>query len=132
MSLRVELHGRVTISNDNSQSPTDIVFQSGDKSLIDSTSYGEGTSKVLSLSPSTVDQQVNLDAITSVAVLYLLAESASVSVKIVPTGKVLADVSALKLLQNCPLIVGSDIAAVYLSNSDSNSSAKVHLGAAGN
>src|SRR4051812_32918287 len=112
MSLRIELHGRLTVSNDNSPSPSDVVFQSGDKSLVDTSTYGEGTSKVLNLAPSAANQQVNLDAIASVAALFVLAEGSTVSVTLVPTGKVLGDCSALKLLANCPLIIGSDIAAV--------------------
>ena len=132
MSLRVELRGRLTVSNDNSSVPTDVVFQSGDKSLVDSSTYNEGTSKVLVLAPSATNQQVNLDAIASVAALFILSEGTQVSVKLVPTGADPSDCSPLKLLQNCPLVIGSDIAAVYLTNADSGSSAKVHLGAAGN
>lgn len=132
MSLRVEAHSRLTISNDNSPSPTDIVYGPGDKSFVDSTTYNEGSSKVLQLPPATVNQQVNLDAIASVAALQVMAETATVSVTLVPTGKTLGDCSALKLLPNFPLIIGSDIAAVYLSNSDTLNASKVHVGAAGN
>ena len=132
MSLRVEAHSRLTISNDNSASPTDIVYGPGDKSFVDSSTYNEGTSKVLQLPPSTVNQAVNLDAIVSVAALQVLAEGTQVSVTLVPTGKTLGDCSALKLLPGFPLVIGSDIAAIYLSNADTLNAAKVHVGAAGN
>jgi hypothetical protein len=132
MSVRVEAHGKLLISNDNTSSPVDIVFASGDKSLIDATTYNEATSKVLPLAPNAVNVQVNLDAIVSVAMLFVITSSALVSVTLVPTGKVLANCSALKLIPNMPLVIGSDIAAVYLSNADTGNTAQVKIGAAGN
>ncbi len=131
-ALRVYIKNKVTISNDNSGNPQDIVHGTGDKEFVDTATYNEGTSKSLKVAPSTTDEQVDLDNITSVAILSILTDSADVSVKIVPTGSVLADVVAMKLLPNVPFTMGSDIAEIYVSNASATDSAKVKIGAAGN
>lgn len=132
MALRVEAKAKLLISNDNVATPQDIAFNSGDKSLVDSATYSEASSKVLKLAPSTVDEQVDLDNITSVASVFLMTDDAEVSVTLVPTGAVLADCTAIKLTAGHPMLVGSDLAAIYLSNADDEASASVKIGAAGN
>lgn len=132
MALRVEAKAKLLISNDNSANPQDIAFNSGDKSLIDAALYAEASSKVLKLAPSTVDEQVDLDNITSVASLFMMTDALLVSVTLVPTGKILSDCSAIKLIPNHPMVIGSDLAAIYVSNADAGASASVKIGAAGN
>lgn len=132
MPLRVEAKAKLLISNDNLATPQDIAFNSGDKCKVDSASFAEATSKVLKVAASAVDEQVDLDNITSVAALFLMTDDAQVSVTLVPTGKVLADCSAIKLRAGYPLVIGSDLAAVYVSNADSATFATIKIGAAGN
>lgn len=130
--MRTEVKAKLLISNDNSAQPQDIVFNSGDQSKVDSSVFNESSSKILGLDPSTVDEQVNLDNITSVAVLMMFTTAPAVSVTIVPTGAVKADCSPLKLAAGYPLVIGSDIAEIYVSNADTLASAKVRIGVAGN
>src|SRR5689334_19781197 len=132
MALRVEAKAKLLISNDNSATPQDIAFNSGDKSKVDSSTYAEATSKVLKVGPSAVNEEVDLDNISSVAALFLMTDDTQVSVTLVPTGKVLADCSAIKLLPGYPMVLGSELIKVYVSSADSLGSATVKVGAAGN
>lgn len=132
MALRVEVKGKLLISNDNCANPQDLAFNSGDKSKIDTTSYQEATAKVLKIAPSTVDEQVDMDNIASVAMLFISTDDTQVKVTLVPTGGILADCLPLKLLAGYPMIIPSDLAAVYVSNADTSGSATIKIGAAGN
>lgn len=129
--MRVELHQKLTISNDNSSSPSDLVHASGDQVFTDATTYPLGDGKTINVAASAADQQLNLDGVTSAAIIMIRSEGAAVSVKLVPTGGSLGATPALKLLQNVPLTLGSDIMAVYFSNADTLNAAKVHVGYAG-
>ena len=130
--MRVDLKAKLVISNDNSSTPTDIVFNSGDQAKVDTSTFNEADSKLIDLPPATVEQQVNMDNIASAAVVMMYTSSDGIEVILVPTGKVKADCSALKLSAGYPLLIGSDIAAIYLSNTSIASSAKVRVGVAGN
>jgi hypothetical protein len=132
MPLKIEAKAKLLISNDSGANPQDVAFNSGEKAVLDTTTYNEATSKVLNLAASTVDQQVDLDGIVSVALLFIITSSPDCSVTLVPTGKTLAECSALSLLPNAPLLVGSDIVEIYLSNASATTAASVKLGAAGN
>lgn len=132
MSLRVEAKAKLLISNDNSSNPQDIAFNSGDKIDINTADYDEATSKVLNIAALTTDEEVDLDNIAQVSVLFILTDVDTISVTLVPTGAVLADCTALPLLANVPMLIGSDLAKVYVSNSDAMDSATVKIGAAGN
>jgi len=132
MSLKVEAKAKLLISNDSGANPQDVAFNSGEKSITDTTTYNEATSKVLSITANTVNQQIDLDGIVSVALLFIITASSDCSVTIVPTGRTLAQCSAIALLPNVPLLMGSDIAEIYLSNANATTAASVKLGAAGN
>lgn len=130
--MRVELKSKLLISNDNNANPTDVVFNSGDKLVTNTADFAESTSKLLDLAPSVSEQQVNLDNIASAKVVMLYTEADGIEVILVPTGSVKADCAALKLNAGYPMSFGSDIVAIYLSNTSSATSAKVRVGAAGN
>lgn len=132
MPLRVEAKAKLLISNDNVANPLDIAFNSGDKIDINAADYDEATSKVLNVAALTTDEEVDLDNITGVSVLFMLTAADTMSVTLVPTGAVLADCTALPLLPNVPLLIGSDLVKVYVSNSDAMDSATIKIGAAGN
>lgn len=132
MALRVEATVKFIVSNDNVPNPKDIVIQALNKGNINFSSYNEATSKVLRVAVSVTDEQVDMDNILSAAFIYMLTDSDDVSVILVPTGKVKADCSAIKLLANFPLLVGSDIKEVYVSNANATDEAVIHFGAAGN
>lgn len=133
MPLRVEAKAKLLISNDNVATPQDIVFNSGDQSKIDAAvTFSEATSKALKVAPSTVNEEVDLDNIASVACLFMLTDGTDVSVTLVPTGKTLGDCSAIKLRAGYPMVLGSDLAKVYVSNADAANSAVIKIGAAGN
>lgn len=133
MALRVEVKAKLLISNDNSSNPTDIAFNSGDKSDVNTDDFAEATSKVLKLAPSAADEEVDLDNIASVRRIMILTDAEQVSVTLVPTGAVLADCTAIPLEANCPFVMGTlGLVKVYVSNGDGAASATVKIGAAGN
>ena len=132
MALRVETKAKLLISNDNVATPQDIAFNSGDKTKVDSATFNEATSKVLNVAPSAVNEQVDLDNISSVAALFMMTDSSDISVTLVPTGAVLADCTAIKLLPGYPMVIGSELIAIYVSNANALNSAYVKVGAAGN
>lgn len=130
--MRVEVKAKLLISNDNLANPQDIVFSSGDQSKIDSTTFSEADSKLVDLPASTTDQQVNLDNIASAVVIMAYTTADTCKITLVPTGSVKADCSPMKLLAGYPLVIGSDIAEIYLSNTSSSTAIKVRVGIAGN
>lgn len=132
MALRVEMKAKLLISNDNSATPQDIAFNSGDKTKIDSSAFAEASSKVYKLAANTTDEQVDLDNITTVGGLMVMTDDDDVSVTLVPTGKTLGDCSALPLLAGYPLVIGSSIIGIYLSNADLTDAKTVKIGAVGN
>lgn len=132
MSLRVSSKVSLTISNDNSASPTDLIFQSGDKTTVDSITYAEGAGKTISVAPSISNHQIDLEGVTSCASLMIWTEGTNCAVTFVPTGAILSACSPLKMRVNEPFLVPSDLVGVYVTNADSSNSAKFHVGAAGN
>lgn len=131
MALRVEVKAKLLISNDNLANPQDIAFNSGDKQDVNTADMAEAASEVLKIDPSVTDQELSLGSITSVSRLFLYTDNEDVSVTLVPTGKVLADCSAIKLLAGVPCVLGSDLVKVYASNADDEDSATLRFGVAG-
>lgn len=116
MALRVAAKARVTISQDNAAQPQELTFDSGDKSLIDAALYQESAGYTFKVAPAAVDQQVDLGSLAEVDVLYLFAKSAGLLIKIVPVGKVLAEVEAYEIVANAPAIIPFRLASIYVSN----------------
>lgn len=132
MPNRTYVKAKLLISKDNNANPQRVSYNSGDVEKIDSITYSEDCSKYLKLAPSTVDQQVSLDTITTAEVLCLVPRTDGVSVKLVCAGQVLADALPMPLKKDYPLIIASSVIGVYLSNSSTADSAEIELGAAGN
>lgn len=138
MALRTYIKSKVLISQDNSSTPQQVAFSTGDVEYIDSTTFNLESSKSLSLAPSAADHQVDMDSIVTAGIVAIVVPPNTggpvpqVSVKLVPTGKVLANVSAYAIKPGIPMIIPCDIIEIYFSNGDALNSAKVIVASVGN
>lgn len=131
MALRVYVEGKLLISQDNATNPQEPTFNSGSKNFTDVATYNESAGYTFDVPMGTIDAQINMGSIGTAQVMYLMAKGADLSVKLVPTGQVLADALSFKLLQDVPAILPFQIIEVYVSNSGT-ASEKLVFGAAGN
>jgi hypothetical protein len=131
MALKVLAKARLTVSQDNAPNPQEITFDSGDKSATDTTTYSESVSHTFNVEAGATDVQVDLGSLAEVDFLYLFAKASGLTIKLVPVGKTVADVSAYEILQNTPCVIPFKIKEIYVSNPGA-SDAVIVLGAAGN
>lgn len=131
MALRVYIESKVLISQDNSTNPLEPTFNSGSKNFTDTSTYNESTGYTFEVAAGAVDTQVNLGSIALVEILYLMAKGSNLSVKLVPSGGLLADTPAYEMLINVPAVLPFKVEAIYVSNSGSSAQRFV-IGAAGN
>lgn len=131
MPLRVYTEGKLLISQDNAANPQEPTFNSGAKNFTDTATYNESAGFTFDVAAGASDVQIPLGSVAVADLLYLMAKGAGLSVKLVPQGKVLADVEAYQMLPNAPAILPFKVIELYVSNS-SLSAQKLIVGAAGN
>lgn len=132
MSLRVAAQASLLISQDNSSTPQEITFTSGIKSIVDTTSYSYSTGDTYKIPANSTDLQVSLGSLAEANLVYLFAKGTGLTVKFIPLGHILADVTtSLTLAPNSPTLIGANIVAVYVSNPGVTDIALI-FGAAGN
>lgn len=131
MPLRVYTEAKVLISQDNAANPQEPTFNSGSKNFTDTATYSESMGLTFDVAPGATDVQVPLGSIAIAELLYLMAKGADLSIKLVPVGKVLADVEAYDMLANVPAVIPFKVIELYVSNSGTGAE-KLIVGAAGN
>lgn len=132
MALQVLATARLAISQDIAVQPQEITFDSSLKTAKDTTTYNESAGHTFVIPAATVEMRIDIGSLAEIDMLYLFAKQSGLLFKLIPVGKVLADVDfPCEILPNAPAIIPFKLAAVYVSN-PGPAEATVIFGAAGN
>lgn len=126
--MKVAVATTLTISDETN--PTDIRFSTGAKTFTDSTSYQESEASTFSLATGDSDVALPLGSMSLISVLYLLAKTAGIKVKVF-TGVGEESPSEMELIPNCPCILPVKCVNVTVSNTSGSATTLVYA-AAGN
>lgn len=131
MPLRVYAQANVLISQDNVANPQEPTFGSGSKTFIDAATYAASAGTTVNVAAGATDVQLSLEGMAEADLVYLMAKSTGLSVKLVPVGGSLGATPAYVMLLGCPCILPFKISEIYVSNSG-GSPGQLVFGAAGN